>query len=91
MTEQQVRDNREAEQFEITVDGKLAYLVYERTPDTMLLIHTEVPSELRGHHLGEMLVKASLDAAAAEGLRIIALCPFAKAYLRKHPDAIKPE
>jgi predicted GNAT family acetyltransferase len=88
MTDEQVRDNRDDEQFEITVEGETAFLAYERSADALVLVHTEVPPALRGHHLGETLVKAALDAAAAEKLRIVALCPFVRAYLRKHPDAI---
>jgi predicted GNAT family acetyltransferase len=88
MTDQpQVRDNREAEQFEITVEGETAFLAYERSADSLVLIHTEVPVALRGHHLGEDLVKAALAAGAAEHLRIVVVCPFVKAYLRKHPEA----
>jgi predicted GNAT family acetyltransferase len=83
----EVRDNREQDQFEITVEGVTAFLAYERTPDSLVLIHTEVPPSLRGHHLGDRLVQAALQAARAEGLRIVPLCPFVKAYLRKHPDA----
>jgi predicted GNAT family acetyltransferase len=44
-----------------------------------------VPAAWRGHHLGEALVEAALEAGHAEGLRIVALCPFVKAYMRKHP------
>ena len=48
-----------------------------------MIVHTEVP--LRGA-TGDVLVKAALDRAHAEGLRVVAVCPFARAYLRKHPD-----
>jgi hypothetical protein len=48
-----VRDNREINRFELTADGGTAFLVYERNPDTLVLIHTEVPDHLRGHHFGE--------------------------------------
>jgi predicted GNAT family acetyltransferase len=68
------------------VDGQTAFLVYERTPDALRLIHTEVPEEFRGRHFGETLVKAAIDAGRAEGLRIVAVCPFVRAYLRKHGD-----
>jgi predicted GNAT family acetyltransferase len=37
----------------------------------------------RGHHLGDTLAQAAIDAARAEGLRVVAVCPFVKAYLRK--------
>ncbi len=80
-----VVDNVAGKRFDLTIDGQTAFLKYERTPDTLTLIHTEVPENLRGHHLGEALVKHALDAGRSEGLRIVALCPFVKAYLRKHP------
>ena len=67
------------------MDGLTAYLVYERTPDSLRLIHTEVPAGLRGRHVGEALVEAALHAGRSEGLRIVAICPFVRAYMRKHP------
>jgi predicted GNAT family acetyltransferase len=50
------------------------------------LVHTEVPPALRGRHLGDTLVKAAFDHARAERLRVVAVCPFVRAYLRKHPE-----
>jgi predicted GNAT family acetyltransferase len=81
-----IRDNRAESRFELTRDGQTAILVYERTAKSFVLVHTEVPPALRGHHLGEALVKAGVEAARAEGLSFIATCPFAREYLRKHPS-----
>jgi uncharacterized protein len=69
------------------VNGETAFLVYERTADALTLIHTEVPPALRGHHLGEALVEAALQAGRAAGLRIVAVCPFVRAYMRNHPPS----
>jgi predicted GNAT family acetyltransferase len=80
-----VNDNRAAHRLELVVDGQMAFLSYERTPDRLILVHTEVPAPLRGQHLAAALVKAGLHTARTEGLRIVAMCPFAKAYLQKHP------
>ena len=80
-----VSDNPALKRFELTVDGLTAYLAYERTDKTFTLVHTEVPEPLRGRHIGEALVKAALEEGRAAGLRIIVVCPFARAYLRKHP------
>jgi predicted GNAT family acetyltransferase len=80
-----VTDNREASQFELVVDGQTAVLTYERTPTSLVLVHTEVPPPLRGRHLADALAKAAIDAAHGERLQIVAVCPFVKAYLRKHP------
>ena len=81
-----VIDNREASRFELTVDGQTAFMQYERTPKSFVLVHTEVPAALRGQHLGDVLVRAALDHARAERLRVVAVCPFVRAYLRRHPE-----
>ena len=82
-----VTDNRAVQRFELVMEGQVAFLEYGRTHDALTLVHTEVPPSLRGRHVADALVKAGLDAAHAEGLRIVAVCPFVKAYLRKHPEA----
>ena len=82
-----VSDNRALNRFELIVDGHTAFLAYERRPKTLTLIHTEVPEALRGRHLGDALVVGALDAGHAEGLQIVAVCPFAQAYLRKRHAA----
>lgn len=82
-----VSDNQADQRFELTIDGHTAYLAYERTGQTLRLVHTEVPQELRGRHLGETLVDAALAAARDQGLRSVVVCPFARAYLRRHPPA----
>jgi predicted GNAT family acetyltransferase len=85
-----VRDNPELNRFELPEDGETAFLVYERSPDALVLIHTEVPDRLRGRHLGEQLVVAALDVARRERRRVVAVCPFVRAYLRRHPIVAAP-
>ena len=82
-----VVDNRGGQRFELEVDGETAFLEYQRTDDALALIHTEVPERLRGRGLGERLVVTALEAGRADGLRIVAVCPFVRAYLRRHPVA----
>jgi uncharacterized protein len=80
-----VTDNRMQNRFELAVNGDTAFLVYERTNDTLTLIHTEVPAAMRGRHVGDALVEAALEEARSARLRIVAVCPFVRAYMRKHP------
>jgi predicted GNAT family acetyltransferase len=40
---------------------------------------------LRGRGLGDLLAKAGIDAARAEGLGLVVTCPFVRVYLKKHP------
>ena len=81
-----VVDNDTTNRFELTVDDQTAFLVYKRTPETLELIHTEVPEQLRGRHLGDALVEFALERADAEHLRVVATCPFARAYLRRRRE-----
>ncbi len=80
-----VSDNAAKRRFELGVDGHVAYLEYERSPNTLTLVHTEVPAEIRGRHIADRLVEAALAIGRSEGRRIIVVCPFARAYMRRHP------
>ena len=81
-----VVDNHEASRYELTVDGHTAVLEYERRPDSITLVHTEVPPALRGRYIGDALAKAALQGARTAGVRLVVVCPFVRAYMKKHPD-----
>jgi predicted GNAT family acetyltransferase len=83
----EISDNTVLNRFEVAVNGQIAFLAYERTRDTLTLIHTEVPEPLRGRHFGAALVTAALEAGRSAGLRIVTICPFAREYLRNHPPS----
>jgi uncharacterized protein len=79
--------NNPAEQrYELTVNGHLAATYYKISDGVITFIHTEVPPELGGRGIGSQLIKGALDQVRAEGLKVIAQCPFVKAYIEKHPD-----
>ncbi|HEX7793131.1 MAG TPA: GNAT family N-acetyltransferase [Vicinamibacterales bacterium] len=82
-----VSDDRARSRFELTVEGHTAFLAYEQTNDTFTILHTEVPPQLRGRHLGERLVDFAMDFAQRQGLRTSIVCPFARSYLRRHPPS----
>ena len=82
-----VSDNTARSRFELNVDGHIAYLEYEGTPTTLTLVHTEVPAEIRGRHIGNRLVEAALAIGPSEGRRLVVVCPFARAYLQRHREA----
>ena len=54
-----VTDNSALRRFELPVDGQTAFLTYERTRDSIRLLHTEVPAPFRGRGFGETLVRCS--------------------------------
>jgi predicted GNAT family acetyltransferase len=82
-----VIDNTDASRFELRADGWLAELVYRLRGDRLVLVHTEVPVELEGRGIGGRLVTAAVDRAAREGLTLVPLCPFARDWLDRHPEA----
>ena len=75
-----------AGRFELSVEGRLCELVYHLAGGTIVFTHTGVPPELEGRGLGSLLVRAGLDYARAQGLKVVPLCPFVGAYLRRHPE-----
>ena len=81
-----VSNNAAQHRFELEVDGHIAAAYYERSGDVITFEHTEVPAELGGKGIGSKLVKGALDQVRAEGLKVIAQCPFVKGWIGKHPD-----
>ncbi len=55
-------------------------------PQRMIIDHTEVSDALRGKSAGKQLVAAAVEYARANQLKIIPLCPFAKAVFDKTPS-----
>jgi predicted GNAT family acetyltransferase len=82
-----VIDNTDASRFELRADGWLAELVYRTRGNRLVLVHTEVPLELEGRGIGGRLVTAAVDRAAREGVTLVPLCPFARGWLKRHPEA----
>ena len=82
----EIVNNKAHHRYELAVDGHLAVTHYKLDGGVITFIHTEVPPELGGKGIGSKLIKGALDQVRAEGLKVIAECPFVKAYLDKHPE-----
>jgi uncharacterized protein len=82
----EIVNNKAQHRYELTVDGHLAATYYSVADGVITFIHTEVPPELGGKGIGSQLIKGALDQVRADGLKVIAQCPFVKAYIEKHPD-----
>ena len=84
----EVVHNTEKHRFELTFDDGVAFLEYEQRGDRMVLVHTEVPAAFEGRGCGGMLVRAAVNYARAHQLRVVPACPFARAYLQRHPEQV---
>jgi predicted GNAT family acetyltransferase len=81
-----VRDNKERHRFELEADGHVAFSIYDRADGILTIMHTEVPKALEGRGIGSSLIRGALEIARTQGLKVKAVCPFAKAYLDRHPE-----
>jgi predicted GNAT family acetyltransferase len=80
-------DNAECSRFELRADGELVgWVDYRPAGDSIILAHTEVVDEHRGDGSGGALVRGAVEAADAMGKTVIATCPFAGAYVDRHPE-----
>jgi predicted GNAT family acetyltransferase len=72
--------------YELAVDGHIAATYYKIADGVITFVHTEVPPELAGKGIGSKLVMGALDQVRADGLKVIAQCPFVKGWIDKHAD-----
>ncbi|PVA10851.1 N-acetyltransferase [Pelagivirga sediminicola] len=73
--------------YSAVVDGHEAEMTYSRAgANTIIIDHTGVPDALRGRGVGQALVQRGVEDARAKGLKIVPLCPFAKAQIARHPE-----
>jgi uncharacterized protein len=82
-----VRDNPSKLRYELVLDEQVVgEILYRQVPDALVLLHTEVLPALEGKGLGAQLVAGALDDIRVRGLHVVAVCPFVRAYIRRHPD-----
>ena len=81
-----VVDNHAQRRFELHVDGEMSVLTYRIAGDRIRLLHTEVPASQRGRGYADMLARAALERAQRDHMRVVALCPFVRAFLERHPE-----
>lgn len=74
--------------FYIEEDGEwTAEMTYKKSgADTIIIDHTEVDESLRGKGVGERLVKAGVEYARKNNLKIVAQCPFTAKVIDETPE-----
>ncbi|MCM5663848.1 GNAT family N-acetyltransferase [Galbibacter mesophilus] len=62
----------------------LAEMTYSVAGSSKIIIdHTEVDDSLRGEGVGDKLLKALIEYVRKENIKVLPLCPFAKARIEK--------
>lgn len=72
--------------FETWINGELAKLDYTEDEHTIVMTHVGVPHEFRGHGVAGAITKAGLEYAKSRSLRVIPMCPYVMAYIRRNPE-----
>ncbi|HMQ00157.1 MAG TPA: GNAT family N-acetyltransferase [Cyclobacteriaceae bacterium] len=67
--------------------ARLAEMTYSKAGEDKIIIdHTEVDASLKGQGVGKKLLDKAVNFARQNQLKIIPLCPFAKALMHKDPS-----
>lgn len=82
----EVRHNAAEHRFEALVDGGLSVADYTLRDGAMIMTHTFTPPELRGRGIAEKLVRAALEHARAEKLRVTPACSYVDSFIQRHPE-----
>lgn len=86
MAAHKIFNNREQQQFQVLVDGELAFLEYRLHEGKLVLMHTEVPERLGGKGIGTALVEYAFNHARLNHMAVKVYCPFVLKYLQRHPE-----
>jgi hypothetical protein len=82
----QVVDNPERSRFELEEQGLIAFADYRLRGDRLVIPHVEAPPALRGTGAAGRLMTGVLGIVRDRGLKVVPTCPYAAAFIRRHPE-----
>lgn len=71
--------------FEVWIEGQLSKLDYIQDAKNFVITHVGVYPEHRGQGVAAKIVEAALQYAKENSLRVIPMCSYAAAYIRRNP------
>jgi hypothetical protein len=81
-----VTHNPAERRFEAWHNGKLSKLDYIQNGTNFVITHVGVQPELRGQGMAGKITQAGLEYARENSFRVIPMCSYAAAYIRRHPE-----
>jgi len=81
-----IQHNRVDQRFEVSIEKLLCVIDYQLDNKCLTLPHVGVPKPLEGRGIAGELTRVALDWARAEKLRVIPVCPYVQAWMRRHPE-----
>ncbi len=81
-----VLDNTDRRRFELEEQGLVAFADYRLHGDQVVIPHVEAPPALRGTGAAGRLMTGVLDLIRERGQKVVPVCPYAVAFIRRHPE-----
>lgn len=84
----ELNNNSAKKVFEMQLGDQLAFVKYSNDNDEnkIFLLHTEVPENMEGKGAGAAIVEKVFYYLENIQMKVIPLCPFIIAYLKRHPE-----
>lgn len=80
-----IQHDSRAHRFHVDVEAAHCVLEYTLDSGVMTITHTEVPARVGGRGIASDLVRAALEHARGEGLKVAPQCSYAAAWMQRHP------
>jgi len=84
--EEKVIHEKESERFVINLEGNEVYVEYTMTGNEINLHHTFTDPALRGKGLAAQVVRAALEFAKENNLKVIPTCSYVQAFIAKNKE-----
>ncbi len=82
----EVTDNAAVQRFELALPEGTSFADYRREGDRLVIRYVEAPPALRGTGAAARLMEGVLASARAEGRKVVPVCGYAAAYIRRHRE-----
>ena len=82
----EITHNEADHTFDVWIDGYRSKLDYIQDGKNFVITHVGVYPELRGQGIAGKIVEAGLQYAKQNSLRVIPMCSYAAAYIRRNPQ-----
>lgn len=81
-----VTDNKQQQRFEMALEGGTVFAAYRRAGNVIEITHVEAPPALRGTGAAGQFMEALMATVRADGARVVPICGYAHAWMRRHPE-----
>ena len=85
----EISHNQADHTFEVWIEGKRSKLDYIQDAKNFVITHVGVYPEHRGQGVAAKIVDAALQYARENSLRVIPMCSYAAAYIRRNPQYVE--